>query len=268
MNLVVAMAANYGIAELRNFVCSFKRHQQNAILLLMLQNTNQETRDWLQAKDVLTADVGMDGLHSKFARYYALFDLLDSTPEFTRIFHCDVRDAVAQADIFAQIPGPGLHIFLEEPTLPIGKSSINSTWIRNAYDEETLARYADKTIVCSGTTLGDRESFLVYTKAMANEFQRLLTLKYPDLTLRHGDQVMHIHLVYSGELSAQLTRTGKDLVFHKNGDGVFTLGEAREFLINKNRQVCTADKTLPAVVHQYDRIESLREMFDDMYADG
>lgn len=265
MNLVVGMSANYGVAELRNFVCSFKQHQGND-LLLMLQNNDRETRDWLHAKGVLTVDVAMD-IHPEFARYFALHELLRTYPEYTRVFHCDVRDAVAQADIFAQVPDPGLHVFLEESTVPIGENRVNSAWITMAYDEETLARYAAKAVICCGTTLGDRESFCVYAQAMTDEFERLLALKGPDYMVYHvRDQALHMHLVYSGELSARLAQVDRPLILHENGDGVFTLGKAKEFSVNKACQVRNPDRTVPAVVHQYDRYAFLREMFDTVYA--
>ncbi len=267
MNLVVAMVANYGVAELRNFVCSFKRHQGND-LLLILQNNAPETRDWLRAMGVLTVDAAMD-IHPEFARYFALNELLRAYPEYTRVFHCDVRDAVAQGDIFARVGDPGLHVFQEDPTLPIGENRVNSAWIRMAYDEETLARYAAKAVICCGTTLGDRQSLLVYAQAMTDEFERLLALKDPAYMVYHvRDQALHMHLVYSCELSVRLARVGRSLFLHENGDGVLTLGKAREFSVNKAYQVCNPDKTVPAVVHQYDRYDFLREMFDAVYADG
>jgi hypothetical protein len=266
MNLIVAMSANYGVPQLRNFVRSFKKHQKNDVLLL-LQNTDAATKDWLRQQDVLTVDVEM-GIHSKFARYYTIAELLQLLPQYTRIFHCDVRDAVAQDDIFAQIPDPGLHVFLEDSTLPIGQNPVNSAWMLNAYGEEILARHADKTVICSGTTLGDRESFLACAQAMTEEFERVLARQYPDPVLRHGDQVLHIHLVYSGQLADSLAQIGKPLVLHKNGDGVITMGKAREFLVSKNFLVCNPDKSVPAVVHQYDRHEFLQKGFDALYAEN
>lgn len=266
MNLVIAMAANYGVPHVRNFVRSFRRHQNNAILL-MLQNNDRETRDWLRAEGVLTIDVNMP-IHPEFMRFFAMNELVRQYPEYTRIFHCDVRDAVAQGDIFAQLPQPGLHVFREDPSHSIGQSPINNTWIERAYGAEAVARYSGNTVICSGTTLGDRESFRIYTDAMVEEYNALVDRDGPQHVVYNvRDQAVHMHLVYSGALERALAVAGRPLHCHENGIGVFTLAKAKEFSVSKKLRVVPPDKHLPAVVHQYDRHEFLRKGFDAMYAE-
>ena len=265
MNLVVAMAAGYTVPQLRNFVCSFKQRQENDVLLL-LQDTDGPTRQWLHERGVLTMDVAMD-IHPEFARFFAMHEMLRALPEYTRIFHADVRDVVTQDDIFARLPEPGLHVFREDAALIVGKNRVNSVWIAAAYDEETLARYSPETVICSGTTLGDRESFLVYTKAMTEEYERIAREKDTEFVVHNvRDQALHMHLVYSGELERLLAEGGRKLIIHDNGEGVLTLGKAREFIVGKSGVVLTGDKRIPAIVHQYDRYDFLQEMFDALYA--
>lgn len=265
MNLACGVTANYTVDVLRNFVCSFKKHTKGDIVLL-LQNTDEATRDWLHEKGVLTLDLASD-FHPKFARYYAIHDLLQQYPEYSQVFHSDTRDAVAQGDIFTQLPARGLHVFMEDSGMTLGTCSFNSRWLIQAYGQETLTAYSDYSISCSGSTLGDRDSFSIYAKAMTDEYERLLRETPPERQkyLVH-DQTLHNHLVHSGILRDKLEKFGSRLICHENGDGVFTLGYAKDFHIARNGKVVDAHDNTAAVVHQYDRFEFLQELFDLQYA--
>ena len=265
MNLVVGMATNYTAADLRNFILSFKRHQSGAILLF-LKGNDADTRDWLRQQGVMTVDTALE-LDPDLARHFAMKELVPLYPEVTRFFHCDVRDAVAQGDIFAQLPEPGLHVFQEDATVSLGGNKAQTAWIASAYDKRTADQYRDGSVICAGTTLGDRESFMIYLDSMTRECRHCLERENPpDVTTKIWDQAFHLHLVYSGLLKRKLEAAGKRLHCHENGIGVFTVARAQEISVNKAFQVVRPGMAVPAVVHQYDRFEFLQEMVDTLHA--
>lgn len=179
-----------------------------------------------------------------------------------------MRDAVAQGDIFTQIRDEGLHVFLEDPGKTLNSCKFNGPWLEEIYGSEVLALYGGQRICCSGSTLGDRESFLVYAGTMADEYLRLREELPPDRVhyLLH-DQALHNYLLHSGILEKRLEAAGRKLFVHENGDGVLTMGYANDFRIAKpGTSIANADGSIPAILHQYDRFDSLREFFTELYS--
>lgn len=70
MHIVAGMSALYTVPMLRNFVVSFKRHVK-ADLLLILQNTDEATREWIHNAGAASIDLDSN-IHPKFGRYFAM----------------------------------------------------------------------------------------------------------------------------------------------------------------------------------------------------
>ena len=267
MNLVLGVSANYGLDELRVFVRSFTRHV-NADMALAVQNTSDAVKTWLSRHGVAAIPFESE-LHPAFSRFYVYQTLLSENPEFLRIFHSDVRDAAAQSDIFVRLPQPGLHVFLEDRCMSIGTCRYNSRWMRTMYGEAALDEFREKPISCVGTILGDRESFLHYVGLLLKELGRFPDDPLPTTLFgRINEQAAHNRLVHSGILDRELASIGRRLHIHENGDGVFTMGYVTDFSVDKQHMVMNPDKSIPAVVHQYDRFEPLRDLLEFTYRDA
>jgi len=265
MNLVLGAAAHYGIDEVRNFVLSMKLYV-NADIVLLLQNNPVSLRPWLAAYNVGTQDIATKILVPQ-GRYFDYLRFLSKHPGYDTIFLSDVRDVVAQGDIFTALTDDGLHVFEEDSGTLLGEDRPNSAWIKMCYGEEGLQRLKDQVIICSGTTYGDRISMLCYLKVMCDEFLDLQKHSPGLINEMPFDQGPHNFICRLGKLEEALKAVGRKLYVHANAGPVYTLGLTREPVTVDQAFVLNPDGTLPGIVHQYDRSREMKEIYAKLYAD-
>jgi hypothetical protein len=164
-----------------------------------------------------------------------------------QIYLLDVRDLFFQRNPFDfPVPEQGLVCFLEESGMTIGACNINSIWVQSCYGASGLAAIADRGILCSGATYGERGAIELYLDAMIREIAKVAGRRFvPHQGL---DQGCHNHLLYRAPPAPFIAlENGVGPVIHlvhrRTGRLVFS---PDNLLLNDAGQV------IP-IVHQWDR---------------
>jgi len=184
-------------------------------------------------------------------RYLLYHHFLRTKPDrYRHIFLTDLRDVSFQRNPFALAESGKLRLYVEEPPYTIGACPNNSRWIREYFGEEVLEKLGDKPIICSGTTLGDYAAIMTYLEKF------ILTLRQARSLMRVGvDQGIHNYLAYF-ELAPMVT-----LCPNRDSE-VLTMGlmpRDESFERNESGQLIDRSGVPYAVLHQFDRHESLRD---------
>jgi hypothetical protein len=245
-HLILGTAFNYGIAQVRVFVESLRRHYDGEVALLISSRCGSELAAYLHTHRVrgVTFDCSYwMPIDLQFARYIRYGELLrDALEPYERVMFSDVGDVLFQADPFVGLPAGELLLFLEDERTTIGASPANALWIEQLYGAAVLDRHRSKSISCSGTTIGSHAAICDY-------LERMLWEGRPELASRMGryrgyDQGIHNVLLHSGALS--------NAVVVRNGDVVWTLHNVPDAEIATDADgFHTIDGRRPAVVHQY-----------------
>ena len=146
----------------------------------------------------------------------------------------------------------------ENTIVDIGKSKFNSRWLKEAYGLEKVKSFFDKPIICSGSTMGQKVAMEPYLQAMIAQFDET------KCKIIGCDQGFHNYLYYSNSLS-NLIGVKEVKVFEQgtgiiNNLGVLRTKPLREWgLLNDENTVLNWDKSVSAVVHQFDRDNELKK---------
>lgn len=278
-NLVVGLAANYGIDDVRNFVVSFRAHNEYDDIVLILTSIDGETKAFLD-KYAVTPAVSYGSLfsylHMQSSRHVVYYDFLVNDlkyQKYDRVFLTDVRDVIFQGNLFQEIPQDRISFFLEDHRTSIGQCRWNSEWIRTGFGEEMLAALGGNPISCSGTVLGKSEAVMEYLLQMLLHYT---ALNAEGLDMKGIDQGVHNVIVYKSLLEGQRLL--------ENGNGILTLGNilgdhstfvAQEgfsatlgldpvFLDQEGRFIFNMKNF--SVIHQYDRNPQLFGAVSAFYA--
>jgi len=204
---------------------------------------------------------------ARFELYWAF--CLNYSPK-SRILLVDVRDTYFQLNPFSGIPrtspsSPDGFLYLfEENAYPtsaapnIGGSAYNSRWIRRAYGNDALKSVANKTVICSGSTIGDQVAIETYLRAMVKQFDDT------KCKMVGCDQGLHNFVYYSGAISD--VSGIRDIIVAQQGKGVVNnLAALRNsplrdqgVLQNGTDLVLNWDGSVSAVAHQFDRDKELK----------
>ncbi len=196
-------------------------------------------------------DVVAAWIHPICSRHFLAHDYLATNPNYRSVLLTDSRDVVFQDNPFNLINPHVLNVFMQDPSLTFGKENLDTKWFRDVFGAELLKQIIGKPTLCCGTTIASSAIILKYLALMECEI------------LRHAayvvDQAVHNKLVHL-DLPKELVE------LHNNASGiVLTLGETSEEAYDIiNQQVRVNGEVVP-VVHQYDRIPSLKVMIEEMY---
>jgi hypothetical protein len=203
-----------------------------------------------RARHALQSPLARFLLSPNESRYF-LYRRFVEAHRHERILISDVRDVVFQDDPFRHLPLAGLAVGLEAPRLTIGGEYWNARWLRRAYGEAALQRFADKPVSCSGVTYGDREAMLGYLRAMTGE---LAALQRGATSTSAIDQGVHNYLLWAGRLGSPATLAPL-------GSTLATVGMLEEdrLRLDAAGRLLNEDGSVPSIVHQYDRWPRLVE---------
>ena len=183
----------------------------------------------------------------------------------SQILLIDVRDTYFQLDPFVNLSSSSdsssgfLRFFGEnKESVTIYKSSYNRSWIRAAYGAAALDKMADKTVICSGSTIGEQVALEAYLRAMILQFEDT------KCRLKGCDQGFHNYLYYMDMLNNVAGIS--NIFFEEQGTGnVNNLSAMREKpltewgVFDKGKGfVLNWDKSISPVVHQFDRDDELK----------
>jgi hypothetical protein len=189
--------------------------------------------------------------HMRYLRYllYAEF-LREHAADFDRVLLSDGKDVFFQRDPFAWDWAPGAHFFLEDATKRIGDCRLHRLWLGCQFGEAFVEQNAGRTPSCSGTTFGDMAAIRQYVDVMIATIMQARNLA----KISGGDQGIHNYVMICNLLN--------NIVVRENRRGpVLTMGVLREtdFKTDTTGAVLNENGETPPVLHQYDRIPSLKE---------
>lgn len=189
----------------------------------------------------------------------------------SRIMLVDARDVYFQLSPFDALPrttgGSGgiLHFFEESAretsaAKNIESSAYNKRWITASYGENAMKKLANRTVICSGGSIGDQVAMETYLRAMVKQWDDRRC------KMKGCDQGYHNYLYYSGQLENAIGI--KSVIVYKQGEGVFNnLGALRNSPLRKQGiiqegtdLVLNWDGSISPVAHQFDRDKELGEI--------
>lgn len=263
MNLVLACAYNYKWDQLKIFIKTLRKFYSEEIIIAsnsvdnFLKNKFKKyniTNFIFDFKKYQTPHEGMREKPSDICqlRYSIFFDILNNISKLNKpdqVLLCDCRDIFFQDDPFKYNYGSKLNFFLEENI--IENDARNKKWLIRTVGNFFYNKIKNNLISCSGTTLGNYENILLYTKKMKNYL-----LKYPfKKPLRHliinkkidgYDQGLHNFIIYNNLLS--------DFRLHENqNSNICTTAWMKEFNFDKNNYLLNKKNEKYSTIHQYDR---------------
>ena len=251
-NLIVGIARNYTIADLRPFVRSARKHHDCRILLVI--NNDEQLGRELEAEgvDYLLDDISsnLGRPHMNFGRvadYVAVLRTL--TGQVQRVFLADTRDVVFQADIFKALPDMPMIFFQEGEGFSHDVAGWNGNAIRRTGGNDVFEKIKHHEVICSGTVLGQHAEMLMYC------WEKLLL----------GQMVGRRHHMRSGidqattNIIVRLNLVPSAVVMPYDGAVATLSGRNTNFLTVKVQLLVTANGTVPAAVHQYDRNPEVRD---------
>lgn len=183
--------------------------------------------------------------------------LEDNFSDADQILICDVRDVMFQDDPFKGSTGVELEFF-EEPCL-FKNCTANWPWVGGIYGKEGMAMVENRSVICSGTTMGTRAGIVSYIDTMITEIQRIRDTGRP---LYQGeDQPIHNYLIYTGVFNT--------FVLHKNGRGpITTVHHQQRLTFDRKGRLLNDDGTPTPVIHQWDRADACKSVLETQALNG
>ena len=251
-NLVLGAAFNYTKDQVKPFLLSLRQHYSDEIVLLINDQTDQQTLDFYEENSVYTyiPDETLTRDTGNVRRFYHYLDCLEHFEHTDNILLTDVRDVIFQSDPFENYPQHQLEFFAE-PEIFENCTKHNSPWYMNLYGKELLDKISKQYILCAGTTMGKKDQIIFYIKSLIDEIERLIKLGKA-----HGtcDQAVHNHLVYSNIF--------ENYRINHNGSGlVSTMHHSKVLRFNRQGYMLNDDDTVTPIVHQYDRCGYMSAVF-------
>jgi hypothetical protein len=257
-NLILGIARNYSISDLRPFVRSARKFHDCRILLVI--DNDSELGKALEAEEVdcVLSDVSssLGRPHMNFARvadYIAVLQALSGRIE--RVFLADTRDVVFQADIFQALPDVPMIFFEEGKNFSLESAGWNGNAIRRTFGLPLYDQIKHHEVICSGTVLGRHGVTLMYC------WEKLLL----------GQLVGRRHHMRSGVDQATTNAIARadlvpsSVVMPYDGAVATLSGRNTNFLSVKDGRMVTIAGGIPAAIHQYDRNSAVRDFVYGMY---
>ena len=168
--------------------------------------------------------------------------------EVDRIFHSDSFDVFFQGDPFSESVSKTELTFVVEPHC-IRSCGWNTFWLAKCYVEPTLNQMRHHYIICSGSIAGSSSMYFKLLKLMINspEWSRCWE--------KSLDQSILNVLVWMGNL----TSAGINYSYTGCHGGFFTVqwcALEKTIQYNEHGQIISQKGTVPAYIHQYNRIEN------------
>lgn len=256
--LILGLAAGYHYGDVRPFLASLDQVGYSGDRVLFVSDTTRNL-DRIHSHSVTTIPIeratGCENVPYNGLRYFSYLNYLESSERYDRILIADVRDVIFQQDPFSFPWAKGLNCTLEDRNATIGGCPYNAHWVREHLGPKMLTTLADKTVSCSGTTVGDYSTMVDYLRSMT----RYLTPPPTANRMAGYDQAIHNRLVHTGQIHP--------MTLHDNNGPILTLGQTQgEPTINEAGIVLNEAGTPAHIVHQYDRKPILFKAIRNLYA--
>jgi hypothetical protein len=259
--LVLGAAVGMSVAQVRIFIESLRLSGYTGPVVMLVGPTDLKLAAYLRTKDVEPRRVWfVRRLHGPihayrfelFARYLRQFG-----ERYDDVLISDVRDVVFQAHPFASMMSKDCHFFLEGASKTIGNEPTNTHYMQLFLAPAEVEAIAAHRISCCGVLLGGTRAMQAYLERMT---ARLRAVPMAVRRKIGADTAFH-------NLIAHVTHEVPAVIV-ENNVLVATMGiePASRYLVGADGRIRTRDGHLPAILHQYDRIEDIRAPVEARFA--
>lgn len=287
-NAIFSLAFGYDVRMYERFVGSLRKVGYEGDIVLAVSPRNDMKRgvaQYLKKHRVIAYPFHYECKkkhHCRFTRWYGdqgdprpwrplalmRYELYEEWLKYYKVpanvFIFDFRDVFFQSDPFAGLAnsaGYDLYLFEENHSVKsIGSCPFNRPWIARCWGEDVMRKWAQRPVICSGSTLGTYDGISHYVRRMLKEFDDMNCFhKKPSAGA--SDQGYHNYLYYSGQL-------GRVKVYPQGYGPVNTIGAMNGHRVPADKKgplgtfwrardedgyVINWDGRRSPVVHQWDR---------------
>lgn len=239
-NVIVTVAANYGLDKIEAFLCSWRENAPDAALVVFTSNCEAGLHQACARMGATTIELTEPWRYSLLVgRHFVFRNFLRANRErFDNVLIADCRDLIFQSDPFA-VPRDAEVWFAAEDER-IGKCDFNRYWMAMVYGGETADELAEETIACAGTTIGTCNGVLRYLDLICHEADAR-----PDRVTLFADQASHNYIFY---------KLKPDFIgLDRHDRVVHTLNHTSHDRIAVRGDEVWVDGAVSPVVHQWDR---------------
>ncbi len=249
-NLILSAAVGYSFKQIELFVKSLKEYYHDEICLIISKNDLNLEHE-LKKFNCNIIKTKISKKEIQFKRYEIYLDYLNKK-EFNKVLLCDCRDIYFQQNPFEFSFKKPLNFFLEDYQLK--NCPYNSNWLIKTYGKNEFNKIAHKTILCSGTVLGNNEKIQDYIKLIVSlitkfkykkKFKYLFTFR-PDPEGRGCDQAHANFIVHNSKID--------NFELHSNSKGPFaTVFYLQKIKFDEKFRLINELGKPYVLVHQYDK---------------
>ncbi len=249
-NIILSAAVGYKFEQIELFIKSLRKYYSDKICFIISKN-DQILVDKLKTHrcDFILSDISKKEI--QFERYNIYLKYLKNKT-FNQILLCDCRDIVFQGNPFNYNYKGSINFFLED--FKIKDCQHNRNWIVKTYGQKELESISHKTILCSGTVLGNNKKITEYLKLICKNistFKYKKKLKYL-ITFRidpesrgcdqgHANYIVHKSIIENVNL-------------YSNSKGpVATVFYLKKIKFDNNSKLINEIGEPYLIVHQYDK---------------
>lgn len=272
-NVVLGVSVNFKPIELKNLILSFREVNREDDLVLFIDDVNlSDAKKLYENYNVKfyayhMHEIVTSPIHN--TRHIRFLEFLLDNPQYEKVFMTDTKDVIFQHNPFESMPHDGVFVFQEDSNFRIvNDQNVNAWWIKRAYGEEVYNLMKSYNVICSGTILGSYQEIVIFLKAVKNEIKRI----------KNDDRDVFVGMILDQAIVNWMCRLhpvfSNDVFIKENGDIVATLGVTTSTTMNEIHQrdevlikeySLMVNKRIPSVLHQYDRNDTLKKLFDAKY---
>jgi hypothetical protein len=254
--LVLGLGIGYEVEQLRVFVESLRATGYSGDAMMIVKWPALEVSRYLRRHgfDVVRVFQTRSFSRSIHGRRYGIYAryLRARAGRYDQVMMSDTRDVVFQKNPFDGITAPNCHFYLEAASKLIGDEPTNRRWMHGVLPPDQAKALDACRICCGGITIGSTAALLDYLDRMARMVKAIPFRIYREIG--HGyDQAPHNVLAFlTPELAPILVENNRHIA-------TMALEPRSLYRIDERARITLADGHMPAISHQYDRFDDLRQ---------
>ena len=249
-NLILTAALGYNFNHIELFIKSLRKFYTDSVTFLISYDDHELEKE-LKKYDCEAIKIKINKKEIQFKRYQIFFDYLKDK-DFNKILLCDSRDIYFQSNPFNFNFKGQINFFLEDEL--IKNCPYNSNWIIKTFGKKEFEKIFDKTILCSGTVIGQNNKIVEYLDLITryiSKYRYKKKLKYlltfrPDPNGRGCDQGHANFLVHNSKIK-------NSNLYSNIGGPVATVLYLKEIRFDENSRLINNLGKPYSIVHQYDK---------------
>lgn len=251
--LVLGAAVGFRVDQVRIFVESLRASGYNGDVAMLVGLTDFALAAYLRQHNVTPKRTWFirrfhGPIHAYRFQLFARY-LHEHREQYDQVLISDVRDVAFQAHPFTDISSSAVHYFLEGDKRTIGNEPTNMLYMRSFLPDSDVEKLKPCRISCCGVVLGGMTTMLAYLDRMNTDLAAV------PLKVRRkigADTAFHNRM---GHLTKEFP-----VEIVENNLHVATMGiePASAYRVSPDGAVRTVNGTLPAILHQYDRLPEIK----------